>query len=79
MVEDQTMQRNHEQTRVFIFIVDAFLHRGSGGCLFTWLWLLCIESISEMRERVRYPWVVLGFITMHILELPGLVELIQGS
>ncbi len=59
--------------------MDAFLHRGSGGCLFTSLWLLCIESVSEMREREKYPWVVLSFITMHILELTGLVELIQGS
>lgn len=63
----------------YFFVVDAFLHRGSGGCLFAWLWLLCIESVSEMRERVKYLWVVLSFITMHILELPGLVELIQGS
>jgi len=47
------MQCNHEQTRVFFFVVDAFLHRGSGGCLFMWLWLLCIESVSEERERER--------------------------
>jgi hypothetical protein len=63
----------------FFVVVDVSLHRGSGGCLFTWLWILCIESVSEVREREKYPWVVLNFITMHILELPGLVKLIQGS